>query len=129
MKETPKELSPHTRDTPTRGRASRAAPAGKPPARRQSRPPPPRGASRLPHHHKVVIAGNHDFCFERNPEAARPRLRHAVYLQDQALEVEGLRLYGSPWQPWFFDWAFNLQRGEPLRAKWAQIPEGTDILI
>jgi Icc-related predicted phosphoesterase len=83
----------------------------------------------LPHAHKIVIAGNHDFCFERDPEAARAALVHALYLQDNAVEVEGIRFYGSPWQPWFFDWAFNLPRGEALREKWDRIPCATQVLV
>ena len=78
----------------------------------------------LPHEHKVVIAGNHDFCFEHASAAARACLSHALYLEDEAAEVAGLRLFGSPWQPWFFNWAFNLARGEPLRKKAAIRPSG-----
>jgi predicted phosphohydrolase len=85
--------------------------------------------ARLPHRHKIVIAGNHDFCFERQPAAAQARLAHAHFLCDSGLTVEGVRFYGSPWQPWFFDWAFNLQRGPEIRAKWDLIPDGTDVLI
>jgi len=33
------------------------------------------------------------------------------------------------WQPEFYDWAFNLPRGEKLAEKWAKIPGNTDILI
>lgn len=84
---------------------------------------------RLPHRHKIVIAGNHDFCFEREPVRAREAITNAIYLQDEAVTVEGIRFYGSPWQPWFFDWAFNLRRGAPLREKWALIPPDTDVLI
>ncbi len=83
----------------------------------------------LPHPHKVVIAGNHDFLFERDSALARSLLTNAIYLQDSSVEVEGLMVWGSPWQPWFYDWAFNLPRGESLRRKWEQIPEGLDILI
>jgi Icc-related predicted phosphoesterase len=83
----------------------------------------------LPHPVKIVIAGNHDFCFESDPERCRNNLTNAIYLQDQAVTVEGVRFYGSPWQPWFFDWAFNLQRGPEIRAKWDLIPEDTDVLI
>ncbi len=83
----------------------------------------------LPHPHKVVIAGNHDFAFERDPEAARACITAATYLEDEEVEVAGLRIYGSPWQPWFHDWAFNLQRGAALAEKWARIPEGLDILL
>lgn len=83
----------------------------------------------LPHRYKLCIAGNHDFFFESNLEDAKGCLQHATYLQDSSIEVEGLLIYGSPWQPWFFDWAFNLPRGAPLKKKWAQIPDNTDILI
>ncbi len=85
--------------------------------------------ARLDHRYKLVIAGNHDFCFERRPAAARALLRHAVYLEDEAALVEGVRFYGSPWQPWFYDWAFNLERGAEIRAKWDLIPGDTEVLI
>jgi predicted phosphohydrolase len=83
----------------------------------------------LPHAHKVVVAGNHDFLFEREPERARALLTNALYLQDGGLTLAGLRIWGSPWQPWFHDWAFNLARGPELAAKWALIPDGTDVLV
>lgn len=76
---------------------------------------------RLPHPTKIVIAGNHDWCFQKQPAEARARLTNAVYLQDEAAEVGGLGFYGSPWQPWFYDWAFNLERGSEIRAKWELI--------
>jgi Icc-related predicted phosphoesterase len=43
--------------------------------------------------------------------------------------VAGVRFWGSPWQPEYNDWAFNLPRGAPLAAKWAAIPEEIDVLI
>lgn len=83
----------------------------------------------LPHPHKIVIAGNHDFCFEKKPKEARALLSNCIYLQDESVEIEGLNIYGSPWQPTFFNWAFNLQRGEQIRKKWNLIPENTHVLI
>jgi Icc-related predicted phosphoesterase len=83
----------------------------------------------LPHPHKLVIAGNHDFCFERQPAESERLIKHAHYLRDTGVTLAGLRFYGSPWQPWFFDWAFNLKRGPEIRAKWDLIPEGVDVLI
>ena len=83
----------------------------------------------LPHRHKVVIAGNHDFCFEQDAERAASMITHGHYLFDTAVDIEGVKFYGSPWQPWFYDWAFNLQRGEEIRAKWDLIPNETDVLI
>ncbi|MFT5240962.1 MAG: 3',5'-cyclic AMP phosphodiesterase CpdA [Kiritimatiellia bacterium] len=84
---------------------------------------------RLPHPHKLVIAGNHDFCFENAPESCEPLLTNCTYLRDSGAVIQGVRFYGSPWQPWFYDWAFNLQRGAEIRAKWRLIPQDTDVLI
>lgn len=83
-----------------------------------------------PHPHKVVVAGNHDVCLERDLQLGAALFgRGATYLFDRAADVAGLRFYGSPWQPAFFDWAFNLPRGAPLREVWSRIPDGLDVLL
>jgi hypothetical protein len=43
--------------------------------------------------------------------------------------IEGITFWGSPWQPWFFDWAFNLRRGPAIAANWSLIPDATDVLV
>lgn len=83
----------------------------------------------LPHEHKVVIAGNHDFLFQDDPEVARALFSEFIYLEDAGATVAGLRVWGSPWQPWFHSWAFNLHRGPPIDEKWRLIPEGLDLLV
>lgn len=86
----------------------------------------------LPHRHKIFVAGNHDWGFERNRFLAEGVLLRAggiTYLQDSEVTIEGFRIYGSPWQPRFFDWAFNLDRGPLLRAYWKKIPTDVDILV
>ena len=83
-----------------------------------------------PHPHKIVVAGNHDFLFEREPRVARSLLPAEVhYLFESEVTLDGLRFWGAPWQPWFLDWAFNLRRGEEIAAKWSLIPPGVDVLI
>lgn len=84
----------------------------------------------LPHRHKIAIAGNHDFLFERQPTRASALLRSAgvIYLQDSGTNVDGVSIYGSPWQPEFMHWAFNVPRGQ-LAKYWKQIPTDLDILI
>ena len=77
----------------------------------------------------VAIAGNHDFGLQNNAAVARPILSDCVYLQDEEFSFRGLRIYGSPWQPEFFDWAFNLPRGKALKEKWDKIPDGVDIIM
>lgn len=84
---------------------------------------------KLPHRHKLVIAGNHDFGFERQPGDARALLKSCTYLQDSGIAIDGVHFWGSPWQPRFCDLAFNLDRGPAIRAKWDLIPKGTDVLI
>lgn len=80
--------------------------------------------------HKVFIAGNHDFGFEYHTDIAPEYKEKGVhYLFDSEVVIDGVKFYGSPWQPEFYDWAFNLPRGEKLAEKWKQIPGNTDILI
>ena len=84
---------------------------------------------RMPHAAKCIVAGNHDFLFERQPERAREYLGDVHYLFDSGASVHGLEVWGSPWQPWFHDWAFNLPRGPKLAERWAMVPSGLDLLI
>ena len=83
----------------------------------------------LPHRHKVIVAGNHDWAFAREPGAARAMFAGAHYLEDAGVTIEGVRFYGAPWQPAYNDWAFNLSRGKPLAQVWAKIPRGIDVLV
>jgi hypothetical protein len=43
--------------------------------------------------------------------------------------VYGVHIYGSPWQPRGDNWAFNLERGEQLLAKWNAAPSDIDVLL
>ena len=98
---------------------------------------------------KMFIAGNHDWGFiDREPffvhrsvlipkstEEILNSYKNFEYLRDSSVEVQigdekPVKIYGSPWQPEFFDWAFNLPRkGEELKRRWNNIPTDTDILI
>lgn len=87
---------------------------------------------------KIFIAGNHDWGFQDNPTQTKEVLDFYggfTYLEDM-LEIIGddynsaIKVYGSPWQPEFYNWAFNLPKnGVELHEKWNQIPVNTDILI
>jgi hypothetical protein len=59
-----------------------------------------------------------------------------IYLEDDLVELPvgvpvgngatstgAVSVYGSPWQPEFCEWAFNLERGPACQATWAKIPE------
>lgn len=83
-----------------------------------------------PHEHKIVIAGNHDRLFETNPTWCIDRFNLGVsYLRDEPVEIDSVKFYGSPVQPWFYDWAFNVPRGAAIREYWDRIPLDTDVLI
>jgi Icc-related predicted phosphoesterase len=84
----------------------------------------------LPHKYKVFIVGNHDFLAENNPIIFKQLIPdNCIYLENNAVEIEGIRIWGSPITPWFYDWAFNRQRGADIAKYWAKIPEGTDIVV
>jgi len=83
----------------------------------------------LPHRHKIVVAGNHDWSFVHEAARARALLGDIHYLQDGEVTLDGVRFWGSPWQPTYHDWAFNLPRGEPIAAVWRKIPRGIDVLV
>jgi Icc-related predicted phosphoesterase len=93
---------------------------------------------------KIFIAGNHDRLMENEPEMILGELtgyKTIDYLQDEEIGIyhddlngelseDNIHIYGSPWQPEFFDWAFNLPRnGNELKERWNAIPNNTDILV
>lgn len=86
----------------------------------------------LPHRYKILIAGNHDRCFEdvKKREKLLSVTNKIIYLQDDGVEIDGVKFWGSPWQPEFCNWAFNLPRhGDELFRVWNLIPRNTNILI
>jgi Icc-related predicted phosphoesterase len=89
--------------------------------------------ARRKHEHKIFISGNHDKPFQEDPQWCQEILKeidpNIIYLQDSGCEVNGIKFWGSPWQPEFFDWAFNLPRGPIIKEKWDLIPNDTDVLI
>lgn len=92
--------------------------------------PVARWLHQLPHAQKIVVAGNHDWCFAESRERAVRLLGPDVhYLQDSGVVLDGIRFWGSPWQPEFHSWAFNVPRGERLREIWSRIPDETDVLV
>jgi len=83
------------------------------------------------HKHKIWIAGNHDLYLEHNYDLVKRVSKEAgvIYLDNEEVEIEGVRFYGSPITPRFFDWAFMRDRGDEITKIWERIPEGIDVLI
>jgi Icc-related predicted phosphoesterase len=81
---------------------------------------------------KIFVAGNHDWAFQRYILAVKQILKKyptITYLEDDYTIIDGLKIYGTPWQPAFYNWAFNLKRGEEINQKWNLIDEDCDIII
>lgn len=79
----------------------------------------------------IGCAGNHDFLFQEQPDVARAL--PWLYLEDEGIEFKGVKFWGTPWQPFFGNWAFNAPEVDPgeefLHSKFRKIPAGTDVLI
>jgi Icc-related predicted phosphoesterase len=61
-----------------------------------------------------------------------------ILLNHEAIDIEGVKIFGSPWTPFFYDWAFNAGRTITEAAfhrkpfigdLWATIPLDTNILV
>ena len=80
--------------------------------------------------HKVVIPGNHDITFETKWPWAESKLFNADAILDQELYVaDGIKIWGEPRQPFFYDWAFNVRRGDMKKQCWDKVPPDIDILL
>lgn len=74
----------------------------------------------------AAIAGNHDFILRDRPDLVR--YFRWTYLQDSGMTLLGFKVWGTPWQLPFNDWAFNAPEAQLARV-WKHIPSDTDILI
>lgn len=75
-----------------------------------------------------ACSGNHDWPMWSKLKEVRNLKLPWTYLQDEATVFNGWKIYGTPWQKKFFNWAFNLDESQ-LMGKWNLIPDDTDVLI
>lgn len=87
--------------------------------------------TKLPHKYKVFIAGNHDFYLEKVGYSELKALipDNIIYLNDESVVIEGIKIFGSPVTPWFNNWAFNRFPGQDILQHWNKIPADVDILV
>ena len=79
--------------------------------------------------YKIIIAGNHDMMFEENGSFARSLVpSNVIYLEDNSIIIEGIKIYGTPVQKKFGNWAFN-KTDEQLVKYYSEIPSDTDVLV
>lgn len=83
--------------------------------------------------HKVLIFGNHEIGFSKNPKRDDAlnicKELGLILLQDSGAEIDGIKFFGQPWQPWYHNWEFNVPRGEEIAEKWKLIPNDVNVLI
>eukprot|EP01083_Nonionella_stella_P314515 1133388_1 len=87
---------------------------------------------RMPHKYKIVIAGNHECCFNELSKdiISNKILTNCIYLQDEFVEIHGLKIYGTPWTACGDRWGFGTNGfNNTLYSKWNAIPNDTDILV
>jgi len=92
--------------------------------------------SKLPHERIIVTPGNHDFGFQKVPallHALTSKFPRIETLIDAETTLGALRVFCSPWQPWFHDWAYNFLPGpagiQPAEEKWSEIPDDVAVLV
>jgi predicted phosphohydrolase len=93
-----------------------------------------RFVGQLPHKYKLFVSGNHCVCLDpRQPEESQKLLSNLTYLQDQLIDIEGVRIYGSPWRPkrgcCYRAEAFGYDSKRIRADKWSKIPDDIDFLL
>lgn len=78
----------------------------------------------LPAEHVVCVGGNHDYLLQRHEF----QFAHADFLEDALVEIGGLAIYGSPWCPDLFGFAYFAASDE-IVDRWRKIPTGIDVLV
>jgi Icc-related predicted phosphoesterase len=77
--------------------------------------------------HKIFVPGNHSTAIEHG--LIRPQEYPTIrFLIHQQMQLGAFVVFGTPYTPRFFEWAFMRERKD-LDAVWQSIPDRVDILI
>jgi Icc-related predicted phosphoesterase len=82
----------------------------------------------LPYRHRLMTLGNHELLFEQKPLLIDSLLDGATVLVNDSVEVEGLKVFGSPTTT-HLGTAFGVPRSEARRQLWARVPDDTNVLL
>jgi Icc-related predicted phosphoesterase len=79
---------------------------------------------------KILIAGNHDAYASQESLEFKTLCAYynIVYLENDWVDIDGIKIYGSPNTPNFGSWYFMKDRSK-LHDVWSKIPEDTDIFV
>lgn len=79
--------------------------------------------------YKIYVAGNHDTSIERGlVDKQTFKDLGIIYLENEDVVIEGIKIWGSPNTPTFGNWAFMKAR-DKINRVWEHIPEDTDIVV
>ena len=79
--------------------------------------------------YKIFVAGNHDTAIARNRiQYSDMIMRDIIYLENESIEIEGIKIWGSPITPTFGDWSFMKAR-DKTHEVWKEIPDDTDVIV
>lgn len=83
----------------------------------------------LPIKYKIFVAGNHDSSIESKLVVKEDFTKNGIiYLENDDVTIEGVKIWGSPHTPTFGNWSFMKQRSK-LDRVWQSIPDNTDVVI
>ena len=84
----------------------------------------------LPIKHKIYVAGNHDTSIEKGLVIKEDfGAYNIIYLENETIEIEGIKIFGSPHTPQFGQWAFMKARHKLDRIWKGAIEDGTHIIV
>lgn len=84
----------------------------------------------LPIEHKIYVAGNHDTSIEKGLVKKIDFSGYNIhYLENDYIDIEGIKIFGSPHTPNFGNWAFMKDRSKLDRFWKAAIHEPCDIIV
>lgn len=86
----------------------------------------------VPVKHKIFILGNHEKGMEGDEDWIRTKIQidypSLTFLHHEHITIEGVKIFGSPYTPYFHGWAYNVVR-EDLKYYWDEIESDTDIVV
>jgi Icc-related predicted phosphoesterase len=84
----------------------------------------------IPVKHKIYVAGNHDTSIEKGL-VTKDDFKNAgiIYLENESVVIDGIKIFGSPHTPNFGNWAFMKERNKLERFWRLAIDEDVNIVV
>lgn len=83
----------------------------------------------LPIEHKIFVAGNHDTSIEKGLVKKIDFSGYNIhYLENDYIDIDGIKIFGSPNTPTFGNWSFMKAR-DKIDKLWSKVDNDVDIFI